>query len=187
MSVPSGHFILRISSALHARLRIRAQTEGRSLNSLCESLLEASTSDPLAGVWQPVVAELLSTFGDDLVAILLFGSRARGTAMDSSDTDLLLVFRPTVEITRQLYRKWENRPQSKSQAADDRLSLHCVSLTPAPEVGGFWLEIALDGVLLWERDSRTKVLLSELRKLIAEGHFVREKTHGHGYWKRKNG
>lgn len=96
--------------------------------------------------------------------------------MDTSDTDLLLVFSADTEITRALYRKWDGE-------ADPDLSLHCVTFPKRDRTGSLWLEVALDGIVLWERDSAVSEVLRRLKREIAEGNYVREKVHGHGYWR----
>ncbi|MBK8432567.1 MAG: nucleotidyltransferase domain-containing protein [Chloroflexi bacterium] len=47
--------------------------------------------NPLTEQLQPVTSALQEALGDDLVALVLFGSRARGDARPDSDWDLLLI------------------------------------------------------------------------------------------------
>jgi predicted nucleotidyltransferase len=49
------------------------------------------SSETLSVVLAPVLETLRNGLGDDLVAVVLFGSRARGEAGPESDWDLLLI------------------------------------------------------------------------------------------------
>jgi len=178
----SGKFLLRVPPRLHRALAERADRAGTSLNRLCIDLLSTGVDsrDPESSLF----AKLRGCFGPSLRAIVLFGSHARGSAMDTSDTDVLLVFAPETEISRALYRKWEDSPDAEGSPD---LSLHCVTPADPERAGGLWLEVALDGIVLWDADGATSRLLAALKRRIAEGRYVREKSHGHGYWKRIDG
>jgi hypothetical protein len=175
----SGKFLLRLPPALHEALADRAERAATSLNQVCIDLLSTALDTPRPE--EPLLARLRDRFGTALRAIVLFGSRARGTAMDTSDTDLLLVFAPGTEISRALYRKWEGSPEAMDSPD---VALHCVTPADPERAGGLWLEMALDGIVLWDADGTTSRLLTNLKRRIAEGRYVREKSHGHGYWRR---
>lgn len=176
----SGKFVLRLPLDLHERLADRSRQNGLSLNSFCVDLLRRGVSEDALD--SSVLNSLRKIYGGQgLIAVLLFGSRARGTALDSSDTDLLLVFEPNTFIDRDIYRKWE---RSDAAMLDPDLSIHCVALADVGAAGGLWFEVALDGIILWEVDRRTRELLSHLKRRIAEGRVVRDKSHGHGYWRK---
>lgn len=97
---------------------------------------------------QPVVDALREALGDDLAALVLFGSRARGDANPESDWDLLLLV--------------ENLPASplKRIRYVDRLlpeawryRLNVLAQTPTQwfrRVTPLALDIALDGIVLYD-------------------------------------
>ena len=51
--------------------------------------------------------------------------------------------------------------------------------------GGFWPEIALDGIVLFERDVAVSRRLVAIRRAIADGRLVRRTAHGQPYWTTK--
>lgn len=170
--IPSGRFVLRIPPPLHQQLSQQARARGLSLNALCTQLLESSLPTP-----PPEVARVRSLFDSQgLLGVVLFGSQARGTAHENSDTDLFLIFEPGTRIDRALYRQWQ----------DDAVSIHASALLSADEAPtSLWLEVAWEGRLLWARDARMTQCLARLRALIATGHYTRKSAHGQGYWIQK--
>jgi predicted nucleotidyltransferase len=56
-------------------------------------LAEAALSDLERRALEAMVGALRERFGEDLVAIWLYGSRARGESHPESDVDVLVVFR----------------------------------------------------------------------------------------------
>ena len=51
--------------------------------------------------------------------------------------------------------------------------------------GGLWPEIALDGIVLFERDGALSRKLVAIRRAIADGRLVRRTAHGQPYWTTK--
>ena len=117
-------------------------------------------------------------FADTLEGVVLFGSYARGTALPSSDIDILLVLSASVPIDRDLYERW--RPL---RLAGREVSPLIVSLPGSSEdVRGIWLEIAIDGIVLFDRTLAVSRRLAAVRESIAAGRLKRMMTHGHPYW-----
>ena len=75
-----------------------------------------SKADPRQQL-QPVATALQEALGDDLLALVLFGSRARGEANPESDWDLLLLaenlppspWRRAQQMRTLLPREWRHR------------------------------------------------------------------------------
>lgn len=175
----SGRFVLRLPPTLHAALRDAARRAGLSLNEYCVRALSAPGVDP-AGPGAEIAAQATAHFGPDLVGVVLYGSWARGEATGASDIDALVVLDPSRPITRALYRAWDRTPLAH---AGHPIEVHIVGL---PEPGGapgtVWLEAALDGVVVLDRDGRIARHLGRVRHDIATGARVRRQAHGQPYW-----
>ncbi|MCY4188977.1 MAG: hypothetical protein OXD30_10890 [Bryobacterales bacterium] len=52
----------------------------------------------------------------------------------------------------------------------------------AAECSGLWAEVALDGIVLWDRDWKLSAQLARIRRRIAGGRLVRRVVHGQPYW-----
>jgi len=197
MTRASGTFLLRISPALHARLRDRAARQGVSLNRLCASILEVATDSSRAasalgseGALPPLslLAERCrSVFGEDLLGLVLFGSIARGEAFPESDVDLLVVMAGHCPLRRALYERWAREIEARDQERVGReVSPHFCHLPASPEdAGGLWFEVSIDGAILWERDGAVSRHLRAIRRYLASGGATRRVQHGHGYWVRQ--
>jgi len=174
-----------------------AYRRGTSLNRLCSSLLQLGLSRAGApaeaervpggpdNAWLPdeALAKIKATWGRQLFGVLVFGSAARGEAGPSSDLDALLVLSPTASINRSLYDTWAQSVEDVEMERR-RVSPHFVALPPDPfEAGGLWYEVAIDGIVVWEREGRpVSAFLRAVRETIAAGLVVRETLDGHPYW-----
>ncbi len=137
--------------------------------------------DQLIRQLQPVVAALQTALGDNLIALILFGSRARGDAAPDSDWDLLLIaenlpsspWRRHQEILTLLPREWWHR-------------LNILAHTPAEwfaRVTPLALDIALDGVLLYDNSqSLLPARLSTLRKQLSHLGLERHAIENEWIW-----
>lgn len=181
MLTASGRFLLRLDPELHEALRTSADAEGVSLNTYCARRL-AAPPGIASGELAPAVARATQQFGVDLVAVVAYGSWARGEAGPDSDLDLLIVLKPGVAITRSLYREWDEAP----------LTAYCLSVEPSmvglpsPElpVTGLWAEVAVDGIVLFDPDLIVSRHLAAVRRRIASGEIIRRSGAGQPYWVR---
>jgi predicted nucleotidyltransferase len=110
--------------------------------------------------------------GDNLVALVLFGSRARGDHRPDSDWDILLIARqlPDKPFQRHLYLK-------RALPADWRGRVAILAKTPAEfeaHLPALFLDIALDGMILHDTDDYVASRLARLRQLIQEEGLYRE-------------
>lgn len=178
---PSGRFLLRVSPGLHGVLRRAAAEAGLSLNEYCARKL-AAPGAAMEGPGADVVARATEQFGEDLLGVLVFGSWARGDAVEQSDVDLLVVLDPRVAIVRGLYRTWdETTPELTWEGR--RLEVHFVRLPESGETTtGLWAEAALDGLVLFDRGFELSRRLIEVRRRIAAGAVQRHRVHGQHYW-----
>ena len=178
---PSGRFLLRLDPGLHSILREAACARGVSLNEYCATKLAAPIGEPFAFGGAPAtVRRAAAMFGDSLIGVVAFGSWARGELADTSDIDVLVVVDQDVAITRDLYRRWDEEAVTWDGR---RLDPHFVHLPAARRmVSGLWAEVAIDGMVLFERDLRLSSALSAVRRSLAEGRLRRRVVHGQGYW-----
>jgi hypothetical protein len=128
-----------------------------------------------------VVTALRQGLGQDLVAIVLFGSRARGEAEEASDWDLLLVARnlPEAAFQRHLLLKRLLPPAWRGQTA-------ILAKTP-PEfkarLPDLFLDIALDGIVLHDLDGYMAGRLARLKRLIEKHGLRRERVQDSLTWR----
>jgi len=180
-SPASGRFLLRLPPSLHATLRAAARAAGLSLNDYCVRKLAAPAGNPtaLAGA-SAVVERAAELFGEDLVAVIAFGSWARGEAMASSDVDVLVVVEARAPLTRALYRRWDERPLAWEGRPVEPHFVHLREV--GASAGGLWAEAAIDGIVLFERGTRVSERLVAVRRDIVAGRLVRRTAHGQPYW-----
>jgi len=182
-AIPSGRFVLRTPPALHGGLRRAARRAGLSLNEYCVRRLAVPAAERASDA-PGVVAWATDEFGDALCGVMVYGSWARGEATSESDVDVLVVLDTSVALTRDVYRKcdvaslsWDGHP----------VQIQIVRMPEANGVagGGLWPEIALDGIVMFERDCELSRRLVAIRRAIADGRLVRRTAHGQPYWTTK--
>jgi predicted nucleotidyltransferase len=175
----SGRFVLRIDAALHAALRRAADEESLSLNEYCARKL-ALPGQRVSGSTSGLVERAARMAGGALLGVAAFGSWARGDLADSSDVDLLIVFDESMPIHRRLYERWDEVPM---RWGDHLIEPHFVHLPPKDEsLSAVWAEVAVEGIVLFERELIVSRQLVQIRQKIASGTIVRRVVHGQRYW-----
>ena len=178
----SGRFLIRIDPGLHAALREAARAEDVSLNEYCARKLAAPTGSPSLGTDAfAAVQRAAVCFGADLLAVAAFGSWARGEEADDSDVDLVIVLDDRVELQRDLYRRWDGEsPRWEGRTLD----VHIVHLPDRDRFSpSVWGEVAIDGIVLFERDLVLSRRLVDVRRRIVAGDVVRRvAAAGQPYW-----
>ncbi len=180
----SKSFVLRLDPKLFEELRFQAARQQSSINAYCVSLLNKSKTPAVQ--LESTVEHLRGQFGDDLLAVVLFGSAARGTQTASSDIDLMIVLKDNIAIGKFLYRRWDACLAEHPEAMlANQISPHFVHLVSDISLAGsLWLEVAIEGKILWTCSEVLETKLRELRSLIAEGKFKRSYSYGIPYWKK---
>lgn len=177
----SGRFLLRLSPGLHALLRQAAADAHLSLNDYCNLKLSAPVGS-LTGDQElaRAVIHAATALEADLIAVVAFGSWCRGEQTPDSDLDLLIVIEETVPINRTLYRRWDELNSKSRVRALDPHFVH----PPWARVGitGVWAEVALEGIVLFERGLELSRYLVEVRREILRGQLVQKWVHGQRYW-----
>lgn len=172
----SGKFVLRIDPKLHKSLKTKAKLSGESLNSYCIQKLH-DLNHPQNNEVLLKIIEHFSPLG-----VILFGSVARNEARDTSDIDLLIVLPDSQKIERSLYQQWDTIDMTTIKYSPQFTHL------PKDEnnYSSLWLEVSIDGDILFDSNSLLKLTLQKIRKKIAEGSYLRKISHGQGYWVRKD-
>lgn len=178
----SGRFIVRVAPELHASLRDAARVAGTSLNRHCARKLSAP-SPVLDEEAAAIVHRARAILGDTLLGIVAFGSWSRGDESSSSDLDILLVADDRVAISRDLYRAWDAEPGLRWQGHP--VSPHFANMRPDRDpVSGFWAEVALDGVVVFDPEWIVSRYLVALRRRISAGEIEQRVAGGQAYWVR---
>ena len=176
----SGRFVLRMPAALHAALDGSARASGLSLNAYCVRQLAAASLGVVGNEdVTSLVARARGVAGEALSAVVLHGSWVRGEATPTSDVDTLIVVDSRLALSRALYREWDAQPVTWRGR---RVDPHFVHAAAEGQFSGLWAEMALDGIVLFERDWRLSAHLARIRRAIAAGRLVRHVVHGQPYW-----
>ena len=128
-----------------------------------------------------VIAALREALGDDLLAVVLYGSRAKGEAHGQSDWDLLLIAEnlPEKPLARHFFLK-------RALPAACRGAVSLVAKTPAEfeaRVSPLYLDIALDGMILYDPKGYAAARLEKLKNLIAKSGLHRLRSKDGEVWK----
>ncbi len=130
-----------------------------------------------------IVNALKKKLGDDLIAVALFGSYARGDYHERSDIDLLLIAR--------------NLPENRLKQAS--FLSHAVaeckrmpSFVPYPpeefdtSFPSFYLDLGLDAIILYDTNGLLEQRLKRIREIIEEAGLYRTGTRHNFFWNWKN-
>ena len=177
----TSNILLRTEPSVHKRLLQEAKLQDLSLHELClrRVLLPTSLVSSQFDFLRTPVVEAARILGQALLGAVLYGSQARSDSRTTSDWDLLLVLDPKVPINRALYRRWD----LEAQGVDERMEIHFAHLPEMSSIAtGFWAEIALDGMVLYDAEFRIARHLSRVRQEIVSGLITRKVVHGQPYW-----
>jgi len=129
----------------------------------------------------PLLAALQRGLGPRLIALALFGSRARGDAGPESDWDFLLIASrlPEKPLQRHFY--------IKTMLPDDwRAQASLLAKTPdefETRLPSLYLDIALDSILLYDPQGYLQQRLDRLRRLMKRLNLRRERVADDWAWR----
>jgi hypothetical protein len=132
---------------------------------------------------EPTLAALREGLGQRLVAVVLLGSHARAEATPESDWDLLILAKdlPESPFERSLFVKC-------LLPADCRGAISAFAKTPKEfeaYLSPLYLDIALDGKVLYDPHGYAAERLAALHHLINEAGLYREHTEAGDFWRWK--
>jgi predicted nucleotidyltransferase len=120
-----------------------------------------------------ILNSLMQEFGDRLISVILFGSRARGDAHEDSDWDLLIIAR---DLPARPYRRYRFLKTILPYSFDGAIS--AIAKTPEEfesSLQSLYLDIALDGIILYDFNEYAQRKLAALKGLIRNKGLKREK------------
>jgi uncharacterized protein len=128
-----------------------------------------------------LVTALQEGLGERLVAIVLYGSRARDQAREPSDWDLFII------ATDLPTRLWERHILLKRfLPAAYRGAVSLLAKTPKEfeeKISSLYLDIAQDGKILFDPQGYAHRRLAALQRLMAEMGLYRKKSRGGEVWR----
>ncbi len=127
-----------------------------------------------------IIQEYKNYLGDKLIAVVLFGSRARGDYKEKSDFDILIIASNLPE--RYLERMGYIREPLIN--LDENVSI--IAKTPEEFDSFFpslYLDIALDGKLLLDKDGFMESRLEKIKEIIKASALKRVENEGEFIWK----
>lgn len=181
-------FVVRLSPVLHRRLKRAASKMELSLNEFAVGLLGGNLGPKDGGQFAELVEAIRAEFSsNELEGVVLFGSEAKGSATEESDIDILVVLGRNESINRRLYREWDRAIAERFETRFPRaLSPHFVGIPDSLlDAHGLWFEVAVSGIILWDRMGEVQHCLIQLRESMCAGAIQRRFAHGHPYWIRK--
>ena len=132
-------------------------------------------------IQEQITSALRAGLGNRLVAVILFGSRARGEASDGSDWDMLV-------IAEGLPKKVFERRMLLLRSLPPRHRGAISVLAKTPEefeahLPSLYLDIALDGQVIYDRQNYAAEKLAVLQRLIQRAGLYRERTPAGDVWR----
>ena len=140
----------------------------------------AAQEEKVRKILHPLVEGLQQGLGQNLIAVVLFGSRARGEATAESDWDIFLMAEslPSSPLKRHAFL-------CKLVPRDFKGEVSFLAKTREEFAGGFpsfYLDLALDGIIVYDPEGYMQSRLSRIQEIIKEAGLRREGINGGFFW-----
>jgi predicted nucleotidyltransferase len=184
MSEKTGNFVLRLAPSLHRELKGKAARSGQSLNQICTDALVFALKNqgqelPIKRL-NSLQAKLQKHFGEELSAIIVFGSAVKGEQFTESDIDILVVLENSQPILREIYRHWDEKIEDHKKPIINPHFVHW------PQKTGFCsslrLEVAQAHQWIFAKNPYVKRHLESLHHFFADQKVIRKDNHGQPYY-----
>jgi predicted nucleotidyltransferase len=134
-------------------------------------------------IWEALpglVERLKDLYKDDLLAVFVFGSTARGDVSQSSDVDLLVILEHSPLRKRQ--RVYEFYEKLGFDLGEHFLSPIILTKEEITKSLPFYAGILSEGKVLYEKDKFAKTLLNSVERLKEQGKIVEKELRGVRYF-----
>lgn len=140
--------------------------------------LSAHTEDRLER--DSLVDALQESLNGGLVALALYGSRARGDARSNSDWDLFVLAR---DLPADKHERGRQLSQGLCKRRIAGVSLLALSTEEfEKDLHPIFIDIAWDAVILYDRDGYLKRKIQEIKAIAEEKGLSRVMRHGEWVW-----
>ncbi len=135
-------------------------------------------------IMQAAIQALEDALGSDLIAVVLYGSRSRGEAQVTSDWDMLVVATnlPQEALARHFLLK-------RALPVEHRSAISLLARTPhelKASLPSIYLDIALDGQILYDPQGVAASHLAGIRQHIKHRGLLRQRTRAGDLWVRQS-
>lgn len=132
---------------------------------------------------RPLVENLQDGLGQNLVAVVLFGSWARGEQRKASDWDIFVLARSLPVAPMKRYAQFRSLCNDQPESGVSFLAKTQMEFEEG--FPSFYLDLALDGIILYDTDGYMEAKLRRIREIIKETRLKRERIPGGFFWEWK--
>lgn len=130
---------------------------------------------------ETIVEHLKEKLSDDLICLLLFGSAARGEMRENSDVDILLIAQHLPE------KRYERIQFLRKDLPSAELGhpVCFIAYTSEEFLSGFpsfYLDLGLDGIILYDTDGFLEGKLERIRQITKESDLERKRYGKEMFW-----
>ena len=129
---------------------------------------------------RPLVESLREGMGQNLVALVLFGSRSRGAQRRASDWDIFVLARSLPVSPMKRYARLRSLRNEEPEGGVSFLAKTQMEFEEG--FPSFYLDLALDGVILYDIGGYMEAKLERIKEIIKETGLKRERIPGGFFW-----
>ena len=129
---------------------------------------------------RPLVESLRDGMGQNLIALVLFGSRSRGAQRRASDWDIFVLARSLPVSPMKRYARLRSLRNEEPEGGVSFLAKTQIEFEEG--FPSFYLDLALDGVILYDTGGYMEAKLERIKEIIKETGLKRERIPGGFFW-----